>query len=610
MPVRPFCRLAVLALALAPLAVRAAPPEPTHGIAMHGAPKYPASFTHFDYADPAAPKGGSVRLHAIGSFDTLNGFTLKGMAADGLGLTQDTLMSPSADEPFSEYGLIARTVTVPEDRSWVRFDLRPEARWHDGTPITADDVAFSFDTLKTKGHPFYRSYYAAVKAVEKNGPLSVTFRFQGGGNRELPLILGQMPVLPAHYWRGRDFAATTLAPPLGSGPYRLVSAEAGRTVAYERVKDYWGKDLPVNRGRYNFDSLRYDYYRDTTVALEAFKAGAFDMIAEYEAKKWATAYDFPAAKDGRVVRAEIPRHTPSGMQGYVFNTRRAIFADRRVREALAYAFDFEWTNATLFYGAYKRLASYFDNSELGATALPDAEETAILAPFRDRLPPEVFTKVYAPPRVEGENGLRKNLRTAIAKLKAAGWEIRNGVMTEVATGKPLRFEIMLNGIQSTAMERITLPFVQNLKRIGIAASLRSVDVNQYQNRAQNFDFDLLVGSFPQSMSPGNEQEDFFGSTAADRPGSRNLAGVKSPVVDALIRRIIMARDRRDLVEATRALDRVLLWSFYVIPQWYIPHDRIAYWNRFGRPAHGETLGGVDFWTWWVDSARDKALKRN
>lgn len=583
-------------------------PKPQAAIAMHGSPKYPADFKHFAYVDPAAPKGGSVRLHAIGSFDTLNPYTLKGMAADGLGLTGDTLTVASEDEPFTQYGLIAKTITVPDDRSWVRFDLRPEARWHDGKPITADDVVFSFNILKDKGHPFYRSYYASVASVEKNGAHAVTFRFKGAGNRELPLIIGQMPVLPEHYWKGRDFAATTLEPPLGSGPYRIASSETGRSIVYTRVKDYWAKDLPVNRGRYNFDTIRYDFYRDTTVALEAFKAGAFDVISEYEAKKWATAYDFPAVSDGRVIRAEVPLHTPSGMQGYVFNTRRAIFADPKVREALAYAFDFEWTNATLFYGAYKRINSYFDNSELGATALPDAKESAILAPYRKDLPPEVFATVYRAPKAEGENGIRVNLRTALAKLRDAGWDIKNGVMVRTADGLPLRFEIMVNGIQGAAMERIALPFIQNLKRIGIEATLRTVDVNQYQNRVQQFDFDMMVGTFGQSLSPGNEQENFFGSAAADRPGSRNLAGVKSPVVDALIDRVIHAKDRDDLVESTRALDRVLLWGFYVIPQWYLPYERLAYWNRFGLPK-GETLRGADFYNWWIDPAKDKALKR-
>ncbi len=601
--------LAFLLLALLfALPAAAAEPKPTHAIAMHGAPAYAANFDHFPYTNPAAPKGGTLRLHAIGGFDTLNAYTLKGMAAAGLGLINDTLTIPGMDEAFTEYGLLAKTITMPEDRSWVRFTLRPEAKWHDGVPVTPEDVVFTFETLRDAGDPFYRNYYAGVKTVEKTAPDAVTFTFREAGNRELPLIIGQMPVMPKHYWQGRDFAATTLTPPLGSGPYKIASVDPGRAIVYERVKNYWGRNLPVNKGRHNPDTVRYDYYRDTTVALEAFKAGAFDIITEYEAKKWATAYDFPAVADGRVIRAEIPRHTPSGMQGFVYNTRRPIFADPRVRAALAYAFDFEWTNATLFYGAYRRIESYFDNSELGARALPDAAELAILEPFRKELPPEVFTTVYAAPKVEGANGLRANLKTALAMLRAAGWEVKNGVLTETASGRPLRFEIMINAAQGPAWERITLPFIQNLKKIGVEATLRTVDVNQYQNRVREFDFDMMIGSFGQSLSPGNEQENFFGSAAADRPGSRNLMGAKSPALDAIIRRVVMAKDRADLIAATRALDRVLMWNHYVIPQWYLPHDRIAYWNRFGQPAK-TALRGADTWTWWIDPAKDAALKR-
>ena len=602
--------LAFLFAALTSLAAPALAetPKPMHGMAMHGAPAYAADFTHFTYVDPAAPKGGTLRLHAIGGFDTLNPYTLKGMSAVGLGLTNDTLMASALDEAFTEYGQIAKTITVPENRSWVRFDLRPEARWHDGQPITPDDVVFSFETLRDKGDPFYRSYYAGVAKAEKTGPRAVTFTFREAGNRELPLIIGQMLVLPKHYWRTRDFTATTLEPPLGSGPYKIATAEAGRFIVYERVKDYWGRDLPVNKGRYNPDTVRYDYYRDTTVALEAFKAGAFDIITEYEAKKWATAYDFPAVADGRVIRAEIPHHTPSGMQGFVFNIRRPLFQDPRVRAALAYAFDFEWTNATLFHGAYRRTESYFDNSELAARALPDAAELAILEPFRAELPSEVFTTVYATPKVVGKNGLRNNLKTALAMLRGAGWAIKNGVMTETASGRPLRFEIMINAAQGAAWERIGLPFIKNLKKIGVEVTLRTVDVNQYQNRVREYDFDMMIGSFAQSLSPGNEQGNFFGSESADRTGSRNVIGVKSPAVDAIIRRIVLAKDRAELITASRALDRVLLWGHYVIPQWYLPHDRLAYWNRFGLPQK-TTIRSADTWSWWIDKGKDKMLKR-
>lgn len=599
-------RFVLLALAFATPA-HAAEPQPMHGMAMHGDPAYPPSFRHFAYVNPDAPKGGTLKLHALGGFDTLNPYTLKGMSAAGLGLTTDTLMASALDEAFTEYGLVAETITVPEDRSWVRFTLRKTARWHDGQPITADDVIFSFETLRDKGDPFYRSYYGGVKSVEKTGPNAVTFTFREAGNRELPLIVGQLPVIPKHYWQDRDFTATTLEPPLGSGPYRIARAEAGRSIVYERVKDYWGKDIPVNKGRYNPDVVRYDYYRDTTVALEAFKSGAFDMMSEYEAKKWATAYDFPAVRNGRVIRDEIPKHTPSGMQGYVYNTRRTVFADAKVREALAYAFDFEWTNAALFHDAYARINSYFDNSELAASNLPDAEELRLLAPFRDQVPPRAFDQVYRAPKAEGANGLRDNLRTALGLLREAGYALKNGVMTN-AEGQELRFEIMINAAQGAAFERITLPFIQNLKKIGVIATLRAVDVNQYQNRVRQFDFDMMVGSFGQSLSPGNEQEGFFGSAAADIPGSRNFAGVKSAAVDAMIRHIVLAETREGLIAATRAMDRILLWNHYVIPQWYLPYDRLAYWNRFGRPE-GITPRGTDTWAWWIDPAKDKALGR-
>lgn len=598
--------LAVLILVFAAPAL-AAEPQPMHGMAMHGAPKYPADFTHLDYVNPDAPKGGYLKLHAIGGFDTLNPYTLKGMSAAGLGLTYDTLMTSAMDEAFTEYGLLAKTITVPEDRSWARFELRPEAKWHDGKPVTPEDVIFSLKTLREKGDPFYNSYYAGVAKVEKTGPRSVTFTFREAGNRELPLIVGQMPVLPKHYWEGRDFAATTLEPPLGSGPYKIANFETGRSIVYTRVKDYWGKDLPVNTGRNNWDTVRYDYYRDTTVALEAFKSGAFDMITEYEAKKWATAYDFPAVHDGRVIRAEIPKHTPSGMQGFVYNTRRAVFQDPKVREALAYAFDFEWTNAALFHGAYKRINSYFDNSELAATGLPSPAELKLLEPFRGEIPPEVFTKAYHSPETRGPDGIRANLRVALRILRDAGYALKNGVMTNAA-GQELRFEIMLNAAQGAAFERITLPFIQNLKKIGVEAEIRSVDVNQFQNRVQQFDFDMMVGTFAQSLSPGNEQEGYFGSDSAGRPGSRNVAGVNSPAIDAMIRHIVLAKDRDELIAATRAMDRILLWSHYVIPQWFLPYDRLAYWNRFGRPET-LTLQGADTFAWWIDPKRDAALVR-
>lgn len=577
----------------------------THALAMHGAPKYGPDFQHFAYADPRAPKGGEVRLHALGTFDTLNPYTLKGVAAAGLRNLFDTLLAGSDDEAFTEYGLLAETIEMPEDRSWVAFTLRREARWHDGKPVCVEDVIFSLRILKTRGHPFYRAYYANVKAAEKTGPRTVRFTFSGGTNRELPLIIGQMPVLPRHYWEGRDFAKTTLEPPLGSGPYRIENFDPGRSITYARVKDYWGRDLPVNRGRYNFDRIRYDYYRDQTVALQAFKAGQYDFRLENVAKNWATAYDTPARKAGWLRTEEIPHQRPTGMQGFVFNTRRWFFRDKRVRRALAFAFDFEWTNNHLFYGQYTRTASYFSNSELASRGLPSPEELKVLEPFRGQLPEEVFTEVYQPPSTDGSGRIRANLKQALRLLGQAGWVFKDRRLVYAKTGQPLVFEILLN---APTWERIALPFAKNLERLGIEARVRTVDTAQYQKRIETFDFDMIVDVFPQSLSPGNEQRDFWGSRAADEPGSRNTIGIKDPVVDALINLVITAPDRRSLIARTRALDRVLLWGHYVIPNWHNRTFRVAYWDKFGRAAVTPKYD-LGFSFWWVDSQKAAALER-
>jgi len=431
-----------------------------------------------------------------------------------------------------------------------------------------------------RASPFYRLYFASIAKAEKVGPRKVKFTFVDGVNRELPLITGQMPVLSKDYWRGRDFSKTTLTPPLGSGPYRIKSFEPGRSITYERVKDYWGKDLGVRKGQDNFDTIRYDYYRDATVALEAFKAGEYDFRQENISKNWATAYDFPAIKKGLVIKEEIRHQRPTGMQAFVFNTRREIFRDRRVREALAYAFDFEWTNKNLFYGQYTRTRSYFSNSELASKGLPSSAELKILEPYRGRIPDEVFTKVYQPPKTDGSGNIRQNLRRAFKLLAAAGWTFRDRKLVNAETGKPFTFQILL--VQPT-WERIALPFVRNLKRLGIDASVRTVDTAQYQKRVEEFDFDMVVGMFGQSLSPGNEQRDLWSSAAAATPGSRNIIGIKDKVVDQLIDLIIAAPDWKSLVARTRALDRVLLWGYYVIPHWHIRSFRIASWNKFGRP---------------------------
>ncbi|HKJ94595.1 MAG TPA: extracellular solute-binding protein [Gammaproteobacteria bacterium] len=597
-------RLCVLVLALCSVVGVAVAAGPQHAIAMYGKPKYGPDFTHFDYVNPDAPKGGTLRLANVSAstFDSLNPFILKGNPADGLSYVYDTLMVQSLDEPFTEYGLIAKTVEVAPDRTWVRFTLRKSARFHDGTPVTADDVVFSFRTLKKEGHPHYRLYYRDVTSVEKNGPHEVTFHFRSGHNRELPLIIGQLPVLPKHWWKDRDFSSTSLEPPMGSGPYRVAKVEQGKRIVYQRVKDYWARDLPVNKGRYNADRITYDYYRDGTVALQALKAGEYDLRQENVAKNWATAYNIPAVKKGQLIKAEIHHSMPTGMQGFFYNTRREVFQDPRVREALAYAFDFQWTNKNLFYGAYKRTESYFSNSELASSGLPSDAELALLKPYRDQLPKRVFTQGYKAPTTAGDHSLRGNLRKALELLQKAGWHVNNGTMVNDKTGKPMRFEILLN---SPSFERVTLPFVDNLKRLGIQASVRTVDPTQYQNRLNNFDFDMTVYVVGESLSPGNEQRQYWSCEAAKTQGSQNIAGICDPVVDDLIDKVINAPDRDSLITRVHALDRVLLWNFYVIPHWHLDYFRVAYWNKFGRPKENPPYGlATD--SWWIDP--DKAAK--
>jgi microcin C transport system substrate-binding protein len=576
------------------------------GIAMHGDLKYPTGFKHFDYVDPQAVKGGNLYEEADGTFDSFNPFIIKGNPAAGMQYLYDTLMTESADEPFSEYGLLAEKIETPPDRSWVAFTLRPEARWHDGKPITVDDVIWSFDTLRDKGAPYYRAYYAHVDKVEQSGKRTVKFTFKPGSNRELPLILGQLIVLPKHYWEKRDFEQTTLEPPLGSGPYKIDSFEAGRYIVYKRVPDYWGADLPVNVGRNNFGSIRFDYYRDSTVALEAFKAGQYDLRVEMSAKDWATSYNFPALRRGEVIKQEFPNQRPSGMQGYAFNTRRPLFSDPRVRQAFSYAFDFEWSNKTLFYGQYTRTRSYFDNSELAATGLPDAAELKLLEPLRDEIPPEVFTTEYQPPKTDGSGDIRANLRKAVELLRAAGWDVDKNThkLTNKATGRVMSLEILL---VEPLFERVTLPYAKNLERLGIEAKVRTVDTAQYRERLDNFDFDIIVGSWPESLSPGNEQRSFWGSESAERKGSDNLIGIRDPAVDTLIGDVVSAPDRASLVAAVHALDRVLQWNHYVVPHWHIPYDRVAYWNKFGRPKV-VPMQGVQLDAWWIDPQKAKALK--
>ena len=595
-----------LALALAPTfgATQASTPQPVHGLAMYGEPKYGPGFSHFDYVNPDAPKGGLLRLGAFGNFDNFNAFIPKGHA--GPGSSVESLLTASTDEPFTKYGLIAESLEVPEDRSWVTFTLRPEARWHDGEPVTVEDVIWSLNTLKTKGRPQYRFYFQNVVDARKVGPRRVKFSFDEKNNRELPLIVGELPILPKHYWEGRDFEATTLEPPLASGPYRVAKFEAGRFVELERVKDYWGKDLPVNKGQDNFDRIRYEYYRDETIMREALKAGRLDYHNEHTSKAWAVDYmpdNVPAIRNGWLIKEDIAHRRPTGMQAFFFNTRRKVFDDPRVREALGYAFDFGWTNKNLFFSQYTRSQSFFSNSELAASGLPEGEELDTLESFRGRIPEEVFTTAYQAPATDGSGWPRANLRKAFALLEEAGWKVRDQKLVNEQTGEQMRFEILL--VQK-GIERIVLPFVRNLQRLGIEASVRLVDSSQYINRLRSFDFDMILIGIGQSESPGNEQRFYWSSAAADSPAAQNYAGIKDPVVDELIELIITAPTRESLVARTRALDRVLLNGHYVIPNWHRKTDNILSWNKFSRPSITPDQGTLTRY-WWLDEAKAQAL---
>ena len=578
----------------------------SHAVTIHDTPKYGPDFKHFDYVNPNAPKGGEMRRAAIGtSFDNLNPYILKGIPAAGILATFSTLTAGSEDEPNTAYGLVAETIEIADDGTWVQFHLRPEARFHDNTQITADDVVFSFDTIKDKGHPFYRAYYADVVKAESIDTDTVKFSFKDGSNHELPAIVGQLAVLSKAYWADKDFSKTTLEAPLGSGPYRVAKVDAGRSITYERVKDYWAANLPTQIGQNNFDRIHYDYYRDQTVALEAFKAGNYDFRSENNSKLWATGYDSPALKAGWIKQELIPHSNPAGMQGFIFNTRRSFFKDPLVREALAYAFDFEWTNKTLFYGQYARSTSFFSNSELASSDLPSPQELELLEPFRDQLPDAVFSKQYQPPSTDGSGNMRKNLRTAVGLLKKAGWAVKDNKLTNLKTGEALEFEMLL---QQPAFERIVLPFKNNLRRLGIEMKVRTVDRAQYKSRRDAFDFDMTVGGFGITHSPGNEQRDFWHSENAELAGSRNSAGAAHPVIDALIEKIVTAPDRESLIVRTKAFDRVLLWQHFVIPNWHTDKYRLAFWDFFGRPEVTPKYGpGVS--SWWVDPGRrDEIIK--
>mgnify|MGYP002628614750 CR=1 FL=1 len=574
-----------------------------HALAMHGTPKYGPDFRQFDYVNPDAPKGGTLRLATEGSFDSFNPFNSKGDPANpGV---YETLMKSSDDEAFTEYGLIAESVEMPADRSWVTFHLRPEARWHDGAPITAEDVAFSFEILKKDGAPFYRYYYGSVASVEILGSRTVKFQFGTNSNQELPLILGQLPILPKHWWEGRDFAATHLDPPLGSGPYRVGAFEPGRFLEQIRVDDYWGRDLAVRRGTGNFDRIRIDYYRDRIAIREAVKGGGVDYFLENQAKAWAVDWETPAVRDGELIKALIPQKTPQGMQAFVMNARRARFQDARVRQAIGLAFDFEWTNRNLFYEQYTRSYSYFSNSELAAVGSADGEERAILSCLKAYFPDDILAPPAKPAVTDGSGWPRDNLREAFALLEAAGWVVRDLKLVEADTGRPFRFEILL---VSPAFERIVLPFKRNLERLGMEVSVRLVDQSQYINRIRQYDFDVIITGWGQSESPGNEQRDYWGSAAAGRPGTRNYIGISNPGIDALIEVLIEAPDRASLIARTRALDRALLAGRWVVPNWHLAAERIVYWDKFGMPEL-TPYKGVSVDTWWFDPAKAERLSR-
>lgn len=585
-----------LGAALMILAGAAAHAGPQHAITLYGEPpKYPADFQHFDYVNPDAPKGGLLRQQSVGGFDSLNPFIAKGNAVN-VGLIYDSLTYHSPDEPFTEYGLLAEKIELAPDNSYVRFHLNPAARFHDGQPVTAEDVVFTFNTLIEKGHPQYRSYYADVAEVVAEDARRVRFDFRHGNNRELPMILGQLQILPAHWWKDRDFSHSSLEAPLGSGPYRIGQVDAGSSLTFERVKDWWAKDLPVARGMYNFDQIRVDFYRDGQVALEAFKAGRFDVNLEYSAKDWATGYDSPALRDGRFVKVEIPNHNPAGMQGYVFNLRKPMFQDRRVREAIAQLFDFEWADKRLFYNAYKRTDSYFENSELASSGLPDAAELAILEPLREQLPPEVFTLEFRPPVSDGSGIIREQSRRAFQLLTEAGYRVENDKMVG-PDGRPLAFEFL--NFQPN-LERVLLPFKRNLEELGIDMQIRRVDASQYVNRLRSRDFEMTSAIWPQSNSPGNEQREFWHSSSADNPGSRNYMGLRDPAIDQLVDGLINADSRQALITHARALDRALLWGHYLVPNYYIDTWRLAYATRLGRPAVTPKYD-YGLMTWWEES---------
>lgn len=574
---------------------QASQPACVHALALHGQPKYSADFKHLDYVNPLATQGGSKRQAAMGTFDSLNPFIIQGTPANGLANIYDSLTYNTADEPFTEYGLLAHCMKLDPQRRWIEFHLREEARFHDGKPVTAEDVAFTFDLLRSQGRPFYRAYYADIEAIEVKSPQRIRFQLANPDNRELALIIGQIPILPKHYWKERNFSRASLDKPLGSGPYQIESVDSGRRIIYQRDKNYWGQDLPINRGRNNIDQLIFDYYRDATVALEAFRAGRLDYRLENIARHWAQGYSGPALASGDLLLESIPHENSSGMQGFFFNTRKAIFDDPKVRKALTQLFDFEWTNQQLFHSAYQRTQSYFSNSELASSGLPEGQELQILEPFRDQLPSSLFDQAYKLPVTDGSGNIRPQMRKALALLQEAGWRL-DGSRLVNAKGQQFRFELLMH---DSSFERVVLPWRQNLERLGIRMDIRVVDVTQYLNRLREFDFDMTISTLSQSLSPGNEQREYFHSDFANAKDGRNLSGINDPVVDALVEQLIAASDRETLVKTTRALDRVLLHGHYVIPHWHLNEYRVARRSNIQIPEVRPPYG-LPTDTWWIE----------
>jgi peptide/nickel transport system substrate-binding protein len=602
-----FAVLTQAAVITALAAMSSANADPQAGIAMHDAPKYGPAFTRFDYVNPDAPKGGSLRLGVLGSFDSLNPFIVKGAPVTGMReYVYETLLARSYDEPFSLYGLLAESVETPEDRSWVIFQLRPEARFADGTPITPEDVLFSWSLLKGKGRPNHRLYYGKVATAEKIGERGVKFTFEGGGDREMPLIVGLMPVLPRHAINAETFEKTSFEKPLASGPYSVESVDPGASITFRRNPNYWGRDLPVMRGQFNFDAIRIDYYRDNTTLMEAFRKGLFDLQGDsdpIDAVKWAEAYDFPAVRDGLVKKLSFDVGVPAPMSALVFNTRRPLFADRRVREALTLVFDFEWLNKTLFRSLYARTESFFDRSELSSHGRPgDVRERELLAPFASEVLPGIMEGEFGQPVTDGSGTNREGRKRAIALLEEAGYELRDGVMTGKATGQPFTFEMLC---ATHEQERLMLAYSRFLRQIGITAQVRLIDSAQYQRRSTSFDFDMMQTNWSSSLSPGNEQSFRWSRESASQEGSFNYAGVQSEGADAMIAAMLAAKTRAEFVSAVRALDRILLSGRYGIPLYYAPKQWIAAWSFLRQPARS-TLYGARIETWWADTAKSAA----